>query len=120
MRETQGTFKLGIEFRNWDRPGETTCIPSARSDNCGAAWSSSITGCARASGTQPRAARGIFLRGARLPPQRVRISRIAIRALDLLRLRLSLRRWPICANSCGAGRLPAASRASRARWSTSR
>jgi tryptophan halogenase len=27
MRETQGTFKLGIEFRNWDRPGDAYIHP---------------------------------------------------------------------------------------------
>ena len=27
MRETQGTFKLGIEFRGWDRPGESYVHP---------------------------------------------------------------------------------------------
>ena len=27
MRETQGTFKLGIEFRGWDRPGQSYVHP---------------------------------------------------------------------------------------------
>ena len=27
MRETQGTFKLGIEFRDWDKPGESYVHP---------------------------------------------------------------------------------------------
>jgi tryptophan 7-halogenase len=49
MRETQATFKLGIEFRNWHVRANTTCIPSARSGNFGAAWSFSITGCGPAS-----------------------------------------------------------------------
>ena len=68
MRETQGTFKLGIEFRGWDRPGEHYVHPFG---SFGQLWGGvefqHSWMRARQQRTQSGAARGVFLRGARLP-----------------------------------------------------
>ena len=65
MRETQGTFKLGIEFRNWDRPGEHYMHPfgSVRATVGRRGVPASLDARAPAR-TESRAARGILLRDA--------------------------------------------------------
>ena len=106
MRETQGTFKLGIEFRGWNVLANATFIPSAHSASSGAAWSSSTSGCAHASADSIR--RRSTNIPARCAPAGATPSNFptAHRALDVLRLRLSFRCRPL--------------RAIPARWATAR
>ena len=106
MRETQATFKLGIEFRDWDRPGEHYVHPFG---SFGQLWGGVEFQHhwmrARQQRTQSRAARGIFLRGARLPPQRFRLPGVQDRrarpstatriTLTPASTREFLRRWAI-------------------------
>ena len=72
MRETQGTFKLGIEFRDWDVPAKLH--PSLRRVRraLGRRGVPAFLDARASPGTQSPAARGILGRGARLPPQRLR------------------------------------------------
>jgi tryptophan halogenase len=111
LRETQGTFKLGIEFRDWNRPGDRYIHPFG---TFGEPWNGVDFQhhWARAKRrTRGRAAAGLFLRRGRLPGERLRISQPGrqVDPLDL-RLRLPFRRGPLCGLPAplvdGAGRDP--------------
>ena len=96
MRETQGTFKLGIEFRGWDRAGHGYVHPFG---SFGELWGGvefqHFWLRARRQGLDPPPLEdfSVAVRACRRNafdfPER------AARALDVLRLRLSLRRQPV-------------------------
>ena len=105
MRETQGTFKLGIEFRNWDWPGEHYVHPFG---SFGQLWGGVefqhhwMRARQRGLNPAPLEEYSCAVRACR--PQCLRFSGPAIPALHVLRLRLPLRCRAVRRISCGAGR----------------
>ena len=97
MRETQGTFKLGIEFRGWDRPGESYVHPfGAFGQLWGGVEFQHFWLRARQQGLNPAPLDEFSCAVRACATQCLRISRHALRALDLLWLRLSFRCRPLC------------------------
>ena len=121
MRETQGTFKLGIEFRGWDRAGESYVHPfGAFGQLWGGVEFQHLWMRARQQGLNPPPLEEFSCAVRACARNAFEFPDIALGALDVLRLRLSLRCRPLRRIPARLGDRRAASRASKGRWSTSR